>query len=278
MQHYFRLPIIFAILTHTHTHPCGGHTWAHRHVYRQIFKWIPQMWQGHLHWISNTTTRKHVYTHSEREGPLCIFMCVRMCGVTFRRHCGYKAELASRPHMEQELAPLCGRKRWVLSKCLLQFICACNWGRKQQTDRQAERERVRQTERQTQLAQLRSLAIDMETAVVASSPSPHGDCGYFSISISVCTEPRNHILSKCLTLSSSVEKACSPTYLSEEDSHAALYRSYSRITHTHTQTLADSPHWVRDELTNVLKLIKIWHSINFENFTSKCAWQTAKPA
>lgn len=107
-----------------------------------------------------------------------------------------------------------------------------------QTDRLNEREgdRDRQTESQTQLAQHRSLAIDMETAVVAPSPSPYGDCGYFSISISVCAEPRNHILSKCLTLSSSVEKACSPTYLSEEDSLAALYRSYSRITHTHTDT------------------------------------------
>lgn len=183
-------------------------------------------------------TQTCVHTQRERGAAVYIYVCVCVCGVTFRRHCGYKAELASRPHMEQELAPLCGRKRWVLSKCLLQFICACNWGRKQQTDRQAEGERWRdrQTERQTQLAQHRSLAIDMETAVVASSPTPHGDCGYFSISISVCAEPRNHILSKCLTLSSSVEKACSPTYLSEEDSHAALYRSYSRTTHTHTDT------------------------------------------
>lgn len=171
--------------------------------------------------------------------------------------------------MEQELAPLCGRKRWVLSKCLLQFICACNWGRKQQTDRQTERETDRQTDRE---------ANTVGTTQV--SGYWYGDCGWCSISIStsvsVYAQPRNHILPKCLTLSSSAEKACSPTYLSEEDSHATLYRSYSR--HTHTHTLADAPHWVRDKLTNVLKLIKIWHSINFENFASKCAWQTAKPA
>lgn len=41
-----------------------------------------------------------------------------------------------------------------------------------QIDRLRGRQTDRQTERQTQLAQHRSLAIDMETAVVAPSPSP----------------------------------------------------------------------------------------------------------